>query len=506
MATAHWPLVAKRAAARSDWLLVGAILIYLFANLPYLVSWPAVNGDEGREANAFWVASGVDPSAQLLDPVFRHDPLYKGGLQGLTTGISFRFFGLGLWQGRVVSLAWGGALLVMTFLAGRRLYGPAAGMIAVLFLAVSQPWLVSSHIIRPDIVVATLVMGAMYSALRSVQDGGRPWSLLAGLLMGLSFDVHPNSLAFMPMVGLVYLARYGWRGVLKSDAWLYVAGIAVGALYYIAIRIAPDPALFLDAFQYWIGVDKRPPALGTRGGSAIDAELGRWTQYLGHRWMEAALLGIGVLTAAIRTIRQKRLDPVLFGWLVSLVVFTILVSSKTEFYMILFFPMLILMVAAAIADVFDRLEGARFLASALLVLMAVGVMGFEDNFRDIAQAASDFEDRNYTTLTNEIQAIIPAGSKVIAPPLFWIGLSRPPYYLDFVDFYVWERIRREQQVGWPQFVAQINPEYVILDSKAKSDVTNASARFMESNGELVASFRHVNYTRVEVWKMRGAAR
>jgi hypothetical protein len=191
---------------------------------------------------------------------------------------------------------------------------------------------------------------------------------------------------------------------------------------------------------------------------------------------------------------------------VSLVVFTVLVSSKTEFYMILFFPMLILMVAAAIGDVFDRLEGARFLAAALLVLMAIGVMGFEDNFRDIAQAASDFDDRNYTTLTSEIQAVIPAGSKVIAPPLFWIGLSRPPYYLDFVDFYVWERIRREQQVSWPQFVAQINPEYVILDSKAKSDVTNASARFMETNGELVASFRHVKYTRVEVWKMRGAAR
>lgn len=506
MATAHWPLVAKRAAARSDWLLVGAIVIYLFANLPYLVAWPAVNGDEGREANAFWVASGVDPSAQLLDPVFRHDPLYKGGLQSFTTGVSFRIFGLGLWQGRVVSLVWGGLLLVMTFLAGRRLYGPVAGTVAVLFLAVSQPWLVSSHIIRPDIMVATLVMAATYCALRAVQDGGRYWNLVAGLLMGMSFDIHPNSLAFMPMVGFVYLARYGWRGALKSDVWLYVAGIGLGALYYIAIRIAPNPGHFMEAFQYWIGVDKRPPALATRGGSAFDAELGRWTQYLSHRWMEAALLGLGVLTAAIRMVRQKRLDPILVGWLVSLLVFTVLVSSKTEFYMILFFPMLILLVAAAVADVFDRLEGARLLASALLVLMAVGVMGFEDNFRDITQAASNFEDRNYATLTGEIQAVIPAGSKVIAPPLFWIGLSSPPYYLDFVDFVVWERIRREQQVGWPQFVALINPEYVILDSKAKSDVTNASPRFMEANGELVASFRHVNYTRVEVWKMRGAAR
>jgi hypothetical protein len=506
LAIAHWPPAAKRAAARSDWLLVGAIIVYLLANLPFLVAWPAVNGDEGREANAFWVSSGVDPSAQTLDPLYRHDPLYKGGLQGLTTGISFRLLGLGLFQGRLVSLIWGGLLLVATFLAGRRLYGPAAGYIAVLFLAVSQPWLVSSHIIRPDIVVATLVMAGLYCALRGVQDGGRPWHLVAGLCLGLSFDVHPNSLAFMPMVGLVYVSRYGWRAVLSWDAWMYAAGIAVGAVYYIAVRIAPDPMHFMEAFQYWIGVDKRPPALATRGGSAFDAELGRWTQYLGHRWMEGALLAIGVVTAAIRMIRQRRVDPVLSGLIASLVVFTILVSSKTEFYMILFFPGLILMVAAALSDVADRLEGARLLASAFLVLMAVGVMGFEDNFRDVVQAASDFEDRDYGSLTAQIQAAVPAGSRVIGPPVFWIGLNRPPYYLDYVDFYVWERIRRERNVTWAQFVAEINPQYVVFDSKSKSDVTNSNPRFMESNAELVASFRHVNYTRIEVWKMRGAAR
>jgi len=506
LSSALWPSAAKRAAARSDWLLVGAVVIFLLAHLPFLVAWPAVNGDEGREANAFWVASGVDPSAQSLDPIFQHDPLYKGGLQSLTTGLSFRFLGLGLFQGRLVSLLWGGALLIMTFLAGRRLYGPTAGYLAVLFLAVSQPWLVSSHIIRPDIMVATLVMASLYCALRGLQENSRPWHFLAGLCMGLSFDIHPNTLAFMPMVGLCYLAHDGWRAVRSRGAWLYIAGIAFGALYYIAIRIAPDPGHFMEAFQYWIGVDKRPPALATRGGSAIDAELGRWTQYLGHRYVEAVLLGVGVVTAAIRSVRQRRLDPLLLGLLISLVVFTVLVSSKTEYYMILFFPMLILMVAAALSDIGDRMQGARFLASIMVVCMAIGVMGFEDNYRDVVQAASDFQDRDYAAITGEIQAVIPAGSKVIAPPLFWIGLSRPPYYLDYVDFYVWERIRREQQVSWAQFVEQINPEYVVLDSKAKSDVIRTNQRFMEDNADLVASFRHVNYTRVEVWKMRKVAR
>lgn len=506
MATAHWPPAAKRAAARSDWLLVGAIVIYLLANVPFLVAWPAVNGDEGREANAFWVSSGVDPSAKSLDPVYEHDPLYKGGLQGLTEGVSFRLLGLGVFQGRIVSLIWGGVLLWLTFLVGRRLYGPATAYVAVLFLAVSQPWLVSSHIIRPDIVVACLVMAGMYCALRGLQDGARPWHLLAGLCLGLSFDVHPNSLAFMPLVGLCYLSRYGWRGFLSREAWLYVAGIGIGAVYYAAVRIAPDPQHFLEAFQYWIGVDKRPPALATRGAGPFAAELGRWTDYLNHRWIEGVLLGLGLAVGVTRMIRQRRLDPIIGGLLAALVVFVVLVSSKTEFYMILFFPWLVLLVAAAIADVGARLTGAHALAAALVVIMAVGVMGFEDNFRDMVDASTDLNDRDYGVLSAQIQSVIPAGSRVVGPPIFWIGLSQSPYYLDYVDFFVWDRVRRERNVTWAKFLADVNPDYVLLDSKTKSEVQASMPRFMEDNADLVASWRHISYTRVEVWKMRGTAR
>ncbi|MCC6179052.1 MAG: glycosyltransferase family 39 protein [Chloroflexi bacterium] len=506
MATAHWPPVAKRAAARADWLLVGAIVVYLLANVPFLTSWPPVNGDEGREMSVFWVTSGIDPSAKSLDPIYEHDPLYKGGLQGLTMGLSFRLFGLGLLQGRIVSLAWGGVLLWLTFLVGRRMYGAAAGYAAVLLLAVSQPFLVSSHIVRPDIVVAALVMAATYCTLRGLQEGGPGWHLASGLLLGMSFDVHPNTLAFLPMVGLFYLVRYGRRAFVSREAWLYVGGIALGAIYYAAIRILPDPMHFAQAFGYWIGMDKQPPALATRGGSPILEELGRWTGYLNHRWIEAALLGLGLIAAAARQIRDRRLDPLFVGLLAALVVFVVLVSSKTEFYMILFFPILLLLLASGVGEISARLSGQRLLASALLACLAIGVMGFEDNFRDISEAASDANERDYGVLTRNIQQHIPAGARVVAPPIYWVGLSQPPYYLDYVDFYVWERVRRERNLSWPEFLADMHPDYVILDSKAKSEVARSAPRFLDDHAELVASFRHVNYTRVEVWKMRGASR
>jgi hypothetical protein len=174
--------------------------------------------------------------------------------------------------------------------------------------------------------------------------------------------------------------------------------------------------------------------------------------------------------------------------------------------MILFYPWLVLLAAAAIADVGARLTSAHALAAALIVVMAIGVMGFEDNFRDMVEASTDLNERDYGVLASEIQGVIPAGSRVVGPPVFWIGLSQSPYYLDYVDFFVWDRTRRERNVSWAQFLADVSPDYVLLDSKTKSEVLASMPRFMEDNADLVASWRHVSYTRVEVWKMRGTAR
>lgn len=514
LAKAHRPPAAKRAAFWTDWLLGGAIAAYLLANVPFLVAWPAVHGDEGREMNAFWVASRIDPSATGLDPVFRHDPLYKGGLQGLSTAISFRLFGFGLFQGRIVSLVWGGLLLWATFLAGRRLYGPVGAAIAVLLLAVSEPFLVSSHMVRPDIVVAALVMAALYSALRGLQQGGWIWHPAAGLLLGLGFDVHPNTVAFVPMVGLCYLLRYGRRAIRSREGWLFVGGLVLGAMYYAGVRIVPDPRQYAESFGYWVGVDKRPPIVAGGLWAAVQAELGRWGQYFGqNRLAELALLAIGAAAAAWRTVRDRdshplwRMDPLLGGLLVALAIFTVLVSSKTEFYLILFFPMLVLLAAAAIAQVGSTLGGSRLVASGLLVVLAVSAMGFEDNSEDVVEAASDVRDHDYGALSAQLQERIPPGSKVVAPPTYWIGLADPPYYVDFVDFSVWERVRRERNVSWPDFLRDIDPEYVILDSKARSDVTNRAGRFMEANADLVGQIKDWKpYGDIQVWRMRGDAR
>src|SRR5258707_1140490 len=83
-------------------------------------------------------ARGRPPSAPCLDPFSGRAPLNKGGLQGLSVATPSRLAGLSLANARLVPSAWGGLLLVAAFLAGRRLFGPAAGAVGAALLAASQ--------------------------------------------------------------------------------------------------------------------------------------------------------------------------------------------------------------------------------------------------------------------------------------------------------------------------------------------------------------------------------
>lgn len=507
------PAVRTLATVRADLLAFLAIAIFLLVNLPYLEAWPTAHNDEAREMNAFWVASGSDPLARSLDPEFGPDPLYKGGLQGLSVGLAFRASGLGLFQARLVSLVWGGLLLALVFLVGRRLYGPLEGALAAFFLALSRPFLVASHTVRPEIVLAAMLVAACLLALRGVQEEKWWGNLAAGLLLGLALDVHLNALAFVPLVGLVYLAGSGipWRGRRtepdlrlgsRRDArprfLFFVLGFAAGLLYYLATRVLPDPRQFGAASAYWLGIDKRPPILSGDPLWILGAELGRFQGYFTEdRRLELAVLLVALVVAAARALRRGRADPLLLGLLAALLVFVVLVSSKSEFYVVLFYPWLALLLAGVLAWLLGQAQRFRAPLALLAVVAAPLVFGLADNYEDVAAAAAHFDDRGYYALIDEVRQVVPAGASIIGPPLFWIGLNDHPY----TDYYVWERVRAQTRERFSSYVARLRPDLAVLDAKSRHQVSINSPGYLESNGVLLKTIRHVGYDRVEVWKL-----
>jgi 4-amino-4-deoxy-L-arabinose transferase-like glycosyltransferase len=492
------PVARTFTAVRIEVFAFLAIAVFLVANLPFLEAWPTAHNDEARELNAFWVASGADPRARGMDSEFGRDPLYKGGLQGLTVGLVLRGAGLGLLQGRLVSLAWGGALLVLVFLIGRRLYGPVGGALAVVCLAVSRPFLVASHMVRPDIVLAAMLAAICYLALRGVQDRV-PWmSLTAGLLLGLALDVHLNTLAFVPLVGLIYVA-WAPRFWVDRSTRLFVGGAVVGGVYYLLARVAPDPTQFADSSAYWLGIEKRPPVFSSSLPEMLAAELGRFQGYFtDDRLLELAVLVGALAVAAVRAISRRRLDPMLLGLLIAFGLFAALASNKTEFYLALFYPWLALLVAGAVVWLASLAPSAARSPLALLAMLAAPlVFGLPDNYEDLSTAATNFADRGYYALIEEIRPAIPPDASIIGPPLFWIGLSDHSY----TDYYVWERLRAEKRERFSSYVARLKPDVAVLDAKSRHQVSINSPGFLENNAVLLKTVRHVGFDRVEVWKL-----
>lgn len=503
------PAVRTLAAVRIDLLVFVAIAVYLIAHLPTLEAWPTAHNDEAREMNAFWVASGADPQARSLDPEFGPDPLYKGGLQGLSVGLMFRLAGLGLFQGRLVSLVWGCLLLVVVFLLGRRLYGPLAGALAAFLLALSRPFLVASHMVRPEIVLAAMLGAACYLALRGVEQQpvgpARPSASsgqvlangAAGLLLGLALDVHLNALAFVPLVALVYwrYRRSFWR---ERPTQFFLGGFAASVLYYLATRVFADPGQFAAASDYWLGIDKRPPVLSGDPLWMLGAELARFQSYFTEdRRLELGVLLAAVVVAAVRAIRSRRSDPLLLGLLAALLVFVVLVSSKSEFYVVLFYPWLALVLAGVLVWLLELAPRFRAASAVLAVVAAPLTFGVPDNYEDMATAAANFEDRGYYALVDEIRQVVPTGASIIGPPLFWIGLSDHPY----TDYYVWERLRAQTRERFSSYVMRLKPELAVLDAKSRHQISINSPGYLESNGVLLKTIRHVGFDRVEVWKL-----
>ena len=510
-----------------DWLVVALIVAYLAALLPGLTRFPPLINDEGREANLFWVAARADPAAERMN-AHRGFPTWgTGGVQGATTAILFRLGGVGVFQARLTSLLWGGVLLLLVYLLGRQYWNRAVGLTAAILLAVSPPFLLSTHTLRPDIQVVTLVAGALLLAETAIR-GGRGWmALAAGLLFGLGVDTHPNTLGMVPLVALVFPLHQGWlgRGFLqRREFWLFGAGLALGAAYYLGVRVLPDPAGFHAAASYWLGVDKAPPV--ARGGlglvGMVGNELARYWEHIGEEPLELALIIAGLAAGAWWSIRGSGRDShpsrlILLGLVAQFAFFAVAVAMKSKFYLVLTYPLYLLLVARLLERAAEwvgqqtvRPEPALGRASStvvgvvlagLVVLAMLGPLRAEDRAWDNYIHARRYrEGQEYTLLTQRLAALAGPGARILAPPVYWIGLKDHPY----VDMFVYERLERQHGMSVGQFLDETRPDFVITDGKIATEKRVERAIFAELDARATREMvvRHKSYGDVVVYRLR----
>ncbi len=156
--------------------------------------------------------------------------------------ISGRIFGFSQWSMLAPQALEGVASVALLYAAVKRWFGPAAGLIAGLVLALTPVAALMFRFNNPDALLVLLMTAAAYTLVRAIENGRTKWLVFTGLLLGFAFLAKMLQ-AFLVVPG--FAAAYLWAGPprLGRRIWQTVlmgAGIIAGAGWWIlAAELTP---------------------------------------------------------------------------------------------------------------------------------------------------------------------------------------------------------------------------------------------------------------------------
>jgi 4-amino-4-deoxy-L-arabinose transferase-like glycosyltransferase len=156
--------------------------------------------------------------------------------------LSGRIFGFSQWSMLAPQALEGVGSVLLLYAAVKRWFGPAAGLIAGLVLALTPAAALMFRFNNPDALLVLLMTAAACTLVRAVENGRTRWLVFTGLLIGFAFLAKMLQ-AFLVVPGLA--AAYMWAGPprLGKRVWQTVlmgAGIVAGAGWWIlAAQLTP---------------------------------------------------------------------------------------------------------------------------------------------------------------------------------------------------------------------------------------------------------------------------
>jgi len=221
---------------------------------------------------------------------------------------------------RVVAAGLGTVATGLTYLAGARLFGRAAGLLAAAALGVAFLPVFYSHLALNDVPVLAGVTLSLVGVAMVLTGGGRTGYILAGIGIGLAAATKYTggiTLLCLPGAALGDAARSSWRA---AGARLVLALALALAFFVLA-----NPYAVLDHQAFLSGLSEQstltggqaePFKLGMRPGSGIVYYL--WTFTWGFGWIPslAGLAGAVLLLARRCWMRALVLLPAPLAFLI----------------------------------------------------------------------------------------------------------------------------------------------------------------------------------------------
>ena len=177
--------------------------------------------------------------------------------------LSARVFGVNSWSILVPQALEGVAAVGVLYLAVRRWFGPAAGLLAGAVLALTPVATLMFRFNNPDSLLVLLLTLGAYSTVRAVEHGSTRWIVAAGCFVGFGFQAKMlQALLVVPAFGLVYLVA---------------APVAVAArvrrLLLSAIAMVASAGWWVAIVELW-PASSRPYIGGSQTNSVVELIFG----------------------------------------------------------------------------------------------------------------------------------------------------------------------------------------------------------------------------------------
>jgi 4-amino-4-deoxy-L-arabinose transferase-like glycosyltransferase len=141
--------------------------------------------------------------------------------------ISARIFGLNYWSVLVPQALEGVATVAALYATVRRWFGPAAGILAGVAMALTPVAALMFRFNNPDALLTLLMTLAAYAVTRAIEAGKTRWLVLAGALLGFGFLAKMlQAFLVLPGFALAYLVA-GPHGLGKRTLQVLAGGAAV---------------------------------------------------------------------------------------------------------------------------------------------------------------------------------------------------------------------------------------------------------------------------------------
>ena len=309
--------------------------------------------------------------------------------------LSGRIFGFSSLSMLIPQALEGVAAVAVLYAGVKRWFGPSAGLVAGLLLAITPVAALMFRFNNPDALLVCLMVAAAYCLIRALERASTRWVLAAGTMIGFAFLAKMmQAFLVLPAFGLVYTVAA--PTVLRRRLWQTLAGalaIVVSAGWWVAI-VALWPAgsrpmidgsptnNILNLITGYNGLGRIFGASGPTGGGGgnfsgqpgvlrlFNNLMGGQASWLLPAALLALLVGLWSTRRAPRTDRTRAAVLLWGGWLVvSGLVFSLASGIIHPYYTVALAPA----IAALVAISARALWRERHQTTARFVL-ALGVL------------------------------------------------------------------------------------------------------------------------------------